>query len=78
MRRGNGCVRRCEHVQVYIPVHTHTHTHLVYAHVRYGCVTFIDVAMPLAPEVRLQHETLAETMIIKADGVCSHEASAYV
>ena len=33
MRRGNGCVRRCEHVQVYIRVHTHTH--LVYAHVRY-------------------------------------------
>ena len=33
MRRGNGCVRRCAHVQVYIRVHTHTH--LVYAHVRY-------------------------------------------
>ena len=57
---------------------THTHTHLVYAHVRYGCVTFIDVAMPLAPEVRLQHETLAETMSMKADGVCSQEASACV
>ena len=26
MRRGNGCVRRCAHVQVYIRVHTHTHT----------------------------------------------------
>ena len=37
MRRGNGCVRRCAHVQVYIRVHTHTHTHthFVYAHVRY-------------------------------------------
>ena len=33
MRRGNGCVRRRAHVQVYI--RAHTHTHLVYAHVRY-------------------------------------------
>ena len=30
--------------------------------------------MPLAPEVRLQHETSAETIIIEVDGACSHEA----
>ena len=42
------------------------------------CVDLSDVTMPLAPEVRLQHETSAETMIIKANGACSHEASACV
>ena len=40
------------------------------------CVEVSDVTMPLAPEVRLQHEAPAETMIIKADVACSHEASA--
>ena len=42
------------------------------------CVDLSDVTMPLPPEVRLQHETSAETMIVKADGACSHEASACV
>ena len=42
------------------------------------CVDLSDVTMPLASEVRLQHETSAETMIIKAKGAFSHEASACV
>ena len=39
-------------------------------------VVLSDVTMPLAPEVRLQHEAPAETMSMKADVACSHEASA--
>ena len=37
-------------------------------------VVLSDVTMPLTPEVRLQHEAPAETMSMKADVACSHEA----
>ena len=46
--------------------------------VRFGCVDFSVVAMLMPSDVSLQHETLAETMSMKADGVCSYEASACV